>query len=631
MDDGVELATTLHLPDLAAGPQPCLLEALPYRKDDMTYSYAAEYARLCDEFGYAVARVDLRGTGSSGGDAVDEYPPREQADLCAVVAWLAAQDWCDGNVGMYGTSYSGFNALQVACERPPALKAVVAIYATDDRWTDDVHWRGGQRKLLDLVDYCHYMTAMNALPPVPSVWGPDWREEWLRRIRTCESWLLRWLAERVDGAYWRNGSVAPGYDRIDCAVMLVAGWADGYRNNSFRTVAALRSARVPHRLIAGPWAHVATDEAMPGPRIDLLPEMVVWWDRWLRGRTAVPVDHGLDGSASSSIFVRRSTHPAPDLDTHDGWWIREEWPSPRVADRVCELSARDPYVVRADTGVEAWIDCAGHLPWGQSSDQRFDDAASITWDLPGEGVVLLGQPSIRLRVASSSTRPVLSVKLCDVFPDGTSALITRGSLDLSFRDSRTHPTRIDPGVTYDVELMLDACAYELEDGHTLRVSVAGSDWPNTVAPAEPSVLRVDGGRLDLPVWRGPSPHSPPQFTLGADVSSESGDGTVWRVERDVLRRETDVVIEHGSTYPVPGGTFSEHYSGRLTVDTRTFEQRAIGEVLLAGRWDEGPEVTTRSALDVRIDADSYDVTLTLACTEDGELVGERTWRDRLPR
>ena len=82
---------------------------------------------------YAVCRVDLRGTGSSGGDAVDEYPAREQADLVAVIGWLAAQDWCDGNVGMWGTSYSGFNSLQVACERPPALKAICAIYATDDR------------------------------------------------------------------------------------------------------------------------------------------------------------------------------------------------------------------------------------------------------------------------------------------------------------------------------------------------------------------------------------------------------------------------------------------------------------------------------------------------------------------
>ena len=122
-----------------------------------------------------MCRLDLRGTGSSGGDALDEYPPDEQRDLAEVIAWLAAQDWCDGQVGMWGTSYSGFNSLQMACERPPALKAICAIYATDDRWTDDVHWRGGALRLVDLVDYCHYMTPMNVLPPVPAVWG---RRDW---------------------------------------------------------------------------------------------------------------------------------------------------------------------------------------------------------------------------------------------------------------------------------------------------------------------------------------------------------------------------------------------------------------------------------------------------------------------
>ena len=85
---------------------------------------------------------------------------------------------------MWGTSYSGFNSLQVACERPPALKAICAIYATDDRWTDDVHWRGGALRLVDLVDYCHYMTPMTLLPPVPAVWGDGWREEWRRRLET---------------------------------------------------------------------------------------------------------------------------------------------------------------------------------------------------------------------------------------------------------------------------------------------------------------------------------------------------------------------------------------------------------------------------------------------------------------
>src|SRR5262245_60131838 len=205
MDDGVRLAATLYLP--ATGePAPCLLEALPYRKDDVTASYIGEYERLRDEYGYGVCRLDLRGTGSSEGIATDEYPLREQDDLVEVIAWLAGQSWCTGNVGMWGTSYSGFNSIQVAMRRPPALKAIVPIYATDDRYTDDVHFMGGSRRLLDLIDYPTYMVALNALPPVPRVYGDGWRDQWQQRVDGTPPWLLRWLEEQTDDDYWRHGS-----------------------------------------------------------------------------------------------------------------------------------------------------------------------------------------------------------------------------------------------------------------------------------------------------------------------------------------------------------------------------------------------------------------------------------------
>ncbi len=226
MGDGVRLAVSLFLPPgddgPRSGPWPVLLEALPYRKDDLTASYRSEYRRLAEEGGYAVARLDLRGTGSSEGVADDEYAPGEQADLAAVIDWLAGRSWSTGAVGMYGTSYSGFNALQMAAERPAALRAVCAIYATDDRYTDDVHYTGGALRGLDLVDYVLYMVAMNALPPVPAVFGDGWREEWRRRIADTEPWMLRWIDEQVDSPYWRHGSLrlgtrpgtTAGYERI---------------------------------------------------------------------------------------------------------------------------------------------------------------------------------------------------------------------------------------------------------------------------------------------------------------------------------------------------------------------------------------------------------------------------------
>jgi uncharacterized protein len=629
MRDGVELAATLYLPDPVDGPQPCLLEALPYRKDDLTSSYASSYVSLRDNHAYAVCRLDLRGTGSSSGDPTDEYPAAEQQDLVVVIGWLAEQPWCDGNVGMWGTSYSGFNSLQIACERPPALKAVCAIYSSDDRWTDDVHWRGGALRLVDLVDYCHYMTPMTMLPPVPAVWGEGWQAEWRRRLDTVEPWVLTWLRESRDGDYWRHGSVraasGDGYDRIDCAVMLVAGWADGYRNNSFRTVTALGKAGIPFRLLAGPWAHADPASAIPGPRIDLEAEMVAWWDRWLRGRSSPAYEDHVD------VFVRSTTRPSPDLELHEGYWVRDVWPSPSTSWLSRRLDGPREYDVRADVGTAAWIDCAGHLPWGLSDDQREDDALSLTWDHDAEELVLVGQPRVRLRVSSSEPAASLSVKLCDVFPDGTSALVTRGSLDLGFRDGvHSAPTPLVPGEVYDVELDMDACAYAFAPGQRLRVAVAGADWPNTVAPPAPVRLTVHEGELLLPRWSGDASQAP-RFAPGAAVSSEDPAGVGWTITRDVLGRTTTCAIEHGSTYDVPyDGTATEAYAGTVSVDRRTFGQAATADCTYALSWP-GVSVRVRSTMDVTVTASGYDVAIELVADLDGEQVATRSWREQLPR
>jgi uncharacterized protein len=629
MDDGVELAATVYLPEPDLGPQPCILEALPYRKDDLTSSYRPDYVRLRDEYAYAVCRLDLRGTGSSGGDATDEYPAREQQDLAAVLTWLAEQPWCDGALGMYGTSYSGFNSLQLACERPPELKAVVAIYASDDRYTDDVHYRGGALKFLDLVDYNHYVTPMNALPPVPAVWGEGWRKEWLRRVDTAEPWLLTWMREQRDGPYWRHGSLRPEYSRIACPTMIVAGWADGYRNNSFRTLEALRASRVPHRLLAGPWAHAATDTALPGPRIDLVPEMAAWWDRWLRGSDGDgPAERG---EATATVFVRSSTRPEPDLDTYAGEWVQEEWPCPRCATVEWDLDGRPEYVVRPAVGTDAWIDCAGHLPYGQSLDQRFDDAASLQWEWPADDLAIIGHPVVRLRVSASAPVAYCSVKLCDVFGDGTSALVSRGSLNLTHRDGHVEPTPLVPGEVYEVEIELDACAYRFTAGQRLRLSVAGADWPNTAAPPQPLHLTVHGGRLSLPRWEGPSPYAPPHLRPGSAESGEDASGVTWRVERDVLARRTSCVVDHGSTYEAPyDATVTEHYSGRVSVDEQTFEQVADAVAEYTIRW---PEVTASASATLHLvaDRDSYDVTIDLTVREGDEAVGERRWHEVFTR
>ena len=144
MPDGTRLSARVWMPaDAATRPVPAVLEYIPYRKrdgtlprDELMHPYVAGH-------GYACVRVDIRGNGDSDGLMTDEYSAQELQDACDVIAWLARQDWCSGSVGMMGKSWGGFNCLQTAFLQPPALKAVISVYSTTDRFADDIHFKGG--------------------------------------------------------------------------------------------------------------------------------------------------------------------------------------------------------------------------------------------------------------------------------------------------------------------------------------------------------------------------------------------------------------------------------------------------------------------------------------------------------
>ena len=518
MRDGVRLAATLFEPG-RGGPWPALIEALPYRKDDLSAIpvYLDEYHRLADEFGYLVCRLDIRGTGSSEGVATDEYTPQEHADVVEVIEWLSTQEWSNGAVGMYGTSWSGFNSLQVAMLRPPALKAICSIFASDDRYGDDVHYVGGALKQLDLVDWPNHMEAMNVLPPVPRIAGPQWRTRWRERLESHRPWTLTWLEHQTYDDYWKHGSLREDYGAIAAATMLVTGWADGYTNIALRGFATLRC---PKRLLSGPWAHASTETSRPGPTIDLLPEMARWWDRWLRGR-----DNGVERDPPIVVFVRRPTPPAPDLAAYRGTWRFEPgWPLERSRDLEWPLpgaEAADRLEIRGDVGWTAWINCAADLPWGQPQDQRPDEAFSLVYDWPevAEELEILGHPRARIRVTSTVPVAYLSVKLCDVHPDGTSQLVTRGLLNLTHRRSREHPEPLVPGRPEDVLVELDVTSWVFERGHRVRLDLAGADWPNAWPPPRPGTLTIDRAASSLilpaleglpPIERSPKLPEPPK-------------------------------------------------------------------------------------------------------------------------
>ncbi len=650
--DGERLAAVLFLPPAARharGSVAAVLEALPYRKDDVTESYGSTYERYAAA-GFAVLRVDLRGTGSSTGVASDEYPDVERTDLRSAIRWLAAQAWSNGRVGMFGTSYSGFNALQMATEIDaldvPALRAVVATYATDDRYTDDVHYCGGVLRQLDLIDYPLYMVAMNALPPVPALFRAGWREEWQRRLDHNPPWLIEWLEHPLDDHTWRRGSVrlgrdGAGYERMGCPTMLIVGWADGYRNNSFRVIEQYEHNGLPWRMLAGPWVHKSPERARPGPNVDDDIDVLAFFDHHLRDGEPI-------AGASGQVYVRGPVRPAPDLADHPGRWVDiDSWPPAHLEHRRFGVGRDriDSLVVEPDVGWAAWNSCGGGLPWGQPLDQRADNARSLRYDWPvaaDEPIAeVVGTATVSLRVRTDQDYGHLSVKLCDVGPDGSSALITRTMLDLRHLGcwpADPHgqvgamPTPLVPGEWIDVALEFEATTWTLEPGHTLRLAVAGTDWPNCWPPPGPLTLEVDPASIELVLPIVELPASTHGFVPGSGPSPDEADGVEWRIEHDVLRRTTTAFTRYGGTYTgAHGAEVTDDYRGEVGVSTSDPGVAWVNGVSsFEIRWPEAV-VRTESTLSVRSDPHRFTTEVTLRAWHDGEPIAERTWSTITPR
>jgi hypothetical protein len=345
------------------------------------------------------------------------------------------------------------------------------------------------------------------------------------------------------------------------------------------------------------------------------------------------------------VFVRRPVHPQPDLATHPGIWREaDSWPPPGLATEVF-TSRRDGVEeldVVGDVGVTAWISCAGTLPWGQPLDQRADDARSLTHDWPITGTVeLAGHPAVSLRVRASAPVAHLGVKLCDVLPGGPSALITRGMLNLTHRGCwpadpggvvGRAPSPLVPGEWVDVAFPLEATTWTLEPGHRLRLSIAGTDWPNCWPPPTPVRLAVDWSRVrvTLPVWGGARPAAH-EFRPGAGPSG-SDDGVEWRIEHDVLGRETRAVTRYGGRYDGHcGAAVEDVYEGTVGVSTVDPGRAwARGHSRFRIEWPEAA-CGSDAVLDVRSDATTYHVSIELTTTRDGEPFASRSWHEAIPR
>jgi uncharacterized protein len=648
MQDGTRLAATLWLPeDAEADPVPAILEYIPYRKNDATAPRDAELHPYLAARGFAGVRVDLRGSGDSEGILEGEYLQQELDDGVAVIAWLAAQPWCSGRVGMLGKSWGGFNGLQIAAMRPPALGCVVSVCSTDDRYADDVHYAGGAVFAAATLSWATTMLAYTARPPDPAALGDRWRERWLERLAGSRPFEHEWVAHQRRDAFWRHGSVGDDPGAIACHVEMVGGFADPYRGAVFRMLEA-----APDRVrgLIGPWAHVYPHTGSPGPAIGFLQRCVTVFDEHLRGGPG-------DDEPALRAFMPERVEPGEEPDVRPGRWVAEpEWP-PR--ERPPWRLALAPGALQDEPAAEQELllegtlahgsDGATWLAWGTSADwaadQRAEDGRSLVFDSAplAARTEILGVPEVEITVVPSDTTGQLVVRLCDVAPGGSSALVTLGVLNLTHREGHAEPRALVPGEPVTVRVPLTAIAHAFPAGHRIRLALAPCYWP-WVWPAPGGLelrVRCDArSALSLPV-REPTAQDDALAPMPAPEAAEPL--AIERLAPAEVRRssrreagtgqiESTVEMSYFGGFRMPDGLeYREQGRDGFSVfehDPCSAESESAWGISI-GRGDWHTRVDARSRM--RADGGSFFLEAELRAWDGDELVYERRFETAIPR
>jgi uncharacterized protein len=489
MRDGTKLYADVYRPK-AAGKFPVLLQRDPYDRrggEDIGVRGATH--------GYVVVLQDVRGRYDSQGEW---YPLRHEAeDGYDTVEWAASLPYSDGRVGMLGASYRGSCALLAAVARPPHLVAIHPVLTPSspyeglpylhgvlqlwwaDTWSASVAYESLGRSIASRSKPAEWVKAL----PVGSF--PFFEAS---SPPALVPYFRDWLAHPAYDDYWRASSIEEHYDAISVPAYHVGGWYDVFLRGTLRNYLGLRAhaateaARRGQRLLIGPWNHIDSPGEVPfGEAADRDFAELRWFDYAIKG---MPTEFASDKPVQ--IFVMGK----------NAWRGEDDWPLERAKSTRYRLHAsgvldeRDPGNELPDSfryDPNDPVPTRGgavvgdpSLPAGPADQRPVESRKDVlVWTTRpfDRDVEVTGPVSIDLFVSSTARDTDFTAKLVDVWPNGFAQNLTDGIVRMRFRESREHPSLLEPGKVYEVTIDLAATSDVLFAGHRLRVDVSSSDFP----------------------------------------------------------------------------------------------------------------------------------------------------------
>lgn len=641
MKDGVRLSATFFKPISTGSGEgfPVLFEFLPYRKDDSFYLRDYPIYTYFARRGFIMAKVDIRGTGSSEGKLPPrEYSEQELEDAVEIIEQLSKIPGSNGRVGMWGISWGGFNAIQVAMRQPPALKAILAICASDDLYHDDVHY----------IDGAYHVDAYelsidhdNGLPQSPEY---ELDEDYFQNRFNSYPWFFTYLKNQQDGEFWRKKSLRWNYQKIRIPAYLIGGLLDGYKDSVPRM---LENMQAPIKAVIGPWVHSWPDNGLPGPNYEWRHDAVRWWDHWLKGRVT-----GVMQDPRFTVFLREGHGPDIQLEITPGRWVCVDWPLKDTAwkkyypGRNGMLDAEPGSSFEQELRYVPSFGISTGFWWGEpTGDMRPDDAGSLTYDSPvlEDKIEIIGFPRVQLRVSASAPLAHWVARLEDVQPDGTVSLVTGAVLNGSQHMSRLEPEYLEPGKAYDIAFDLHFTTWTFHPGHQVRLSLSNAlfpmIWPTPYPMTTKFILGEDSSFLELPSvsreeWEPPSFRSPELREQRPDARSLGGG--VWpqgryEVKRDMWTSKVTVEWEGPRDYEIRGRRFLTYEKNYFeTNDDQPADSKFQGEAGCRIELEDR-RLYLRTTIDLRSDQEKFYVNFTREIFENDILVRKKQWKETFPR
>jgi hypothetical protein len=493
------------------------LVSTPYLKDDdvpiIGYIRALELAGQ----GYNVVIQDVRGAGFS--DGVIDPAGCQAEDGYDSVEWIAAQDWCDGNVGMVGESYHGYSQLAAAQARPPHLKAICPFQTS---WTKfpAIYSFGVFSNVLFGWIYDQAFKRMKYFPNLLSKETIDKMHECLKDMDRQLRWLplkdmpaanipgvpgldfQRKLLENIDNEeYLQKIGRWEAFERVEVPCLNLTGWYDFLRDktiynyNGFRTRGGSQVCRENSKLIVGPWNHghalpgniegVDFGEHGSGRGADITGKLIAWFDYWLKDKendfvSGAPIKLFILGDnvwrdeyewpLKRTEYVSYYLHSRGHANTLDGnGTLSLEKPEQEYCDQYlydpsnpCYSSTGDPH---------------HFLIQDQRSIERREDVLVYTTEPFTRDVEITGLITVELYASSSAVDTDFVCKVCEVHPDGKSYSMGMMLVRARYRNG-IEPEFLTPGEVYRYTIDVGNIAMKLKKGHSIRLDITSSLFPD---------------------------------------------------------------------------------------------------------------------------------------------------------